>query len=185
MRDRIKKGLEIFVEVLEKIPELRYVGDEVLRTHAALVSREEGMEIGRKLGKVLVAYREITGWGRGLAAPQIGIKKAVFVTYVGDVLQVYLNPEMVKVSEERNLYRELCISSGLLWCDVARPKDVTMKWLDEKGELREEKFEGVMARLVQHEYDHLQGRVNLDVAEVGTIAFAVGNPLEEKLRELV
>jgi len=56
--------------------------------------------------------------------------------------------------------------------------------MDENGQMRQEKMDGVIARLWQHEYDHLQGVVNLDRAEPGSIEFVTTNPLLEKLRDI-
>ena len=57
-----------------------------------------------------------------------------------------------------------------------------MKWNDENGNTRQERFDGFLARLYQHEEAHLQGIVHLDQAEPGSIEFTTKNPLSEKLR---
>lgn len=119
MIEAIRKRTEVFLKVLDSLPELRYLGDPVLRTPTEITTIEEGKEIGDKLNKTLLAYRGIAGIGRGLAAPQIGIARSVFVTYVNNEHQVYINPKIVEFSEESNLYRELCLSSGLMSVDVA------------------------------------------------------------------
>jgi peptide deformylase len=172
-----------FVRVVKEFPEIVFVGDPVLRDKAEEVSVEEGKKIGERLGKVLTRYREEFGMGRGLAAPQIGIGKRVFVTFLDGSVQIYINPEVIERSETTNFYRELCLSSGIMSVDVERPQLITMKWLDENGEEYEQEFDGFLARLIQHEYDHLQGVVNLDIAVPGSIEMATFNPLEEKLRD--
>ncbi len=89
---------DTFKKVLEVCPEIVYMGDDVLRKKTDVVSLEEGLQISEKLISVLKRYRDITGFGRGLAAPQIGESKSVFVTYVGDQFKTYINPRITKTS---------------------------------------------------------------------------------------
>ena len=173
-----------FVKVAEEFPEIVFVGDHVLRERAEeLELYKAGGEIGERLGEVLVRYREEFDVGRGLAAPQIGISKRVFVTFLDDKVQIYINPEIVRQSEKTNYCRELCLSSGIMSAGVERPESITMKWLDQNGEEHKQEFDGFLARLMQHEFDHLEGVVNLDKAVEGSIEMAIFNPLEEKLRD--
>jgi peptide deformylase len=172
-----------FVRVLNEIPEIKYVGDLVLRQPAQLVEIAEGKIIGDQLGKVLLRYRKIAGIGRGLAAPQIGLNKAVFVTFVDDKLQTFINPRIIEKSKETNFYRELCLSSGIISANVERPELVTMEWTDIEEKKHKEKFEGFPARLYQHEEAHLRGIVNLDEATPKGIEFATFDALKEPLRK--
>ncbi|MEI6400190.1 MAG: peptide deformylase [bacterium] len=169
--------------IIEKIPELTYIGNPVLRTKAEEVSFEEGIKIGKQLLQTLLAYKDVTGLGVGLAAPQIGIGSAVFVTYKDDVSKIYINPKIISTSEETNLYKENCLSSGHVWCDVRRPKVITLSYVNEEGKSITEEYNDFWARLLQHEYDHLLGIVNVDKATVGTIDYRFGNPKGERLRE--
>ena len=75
------------------------------------------------------------------------------------------------------------MSSTMLRADVRRSKKITLAWVDENGKKQKKEFDGFLARLLQHEYYHLKGVVNLDLAEKGTIDFLTTNPLEEKLRD--
>jgi len=181
--EKIKEQITALSRVLDEIPELKFLGDHVLRTPTEEVSVEEGKEIGKQLGKTLIKYRNVTGFGRGLAAPQIGISKSVFVTFVEDVVETYINPKITHKSEETNLYRELCLSSGVMWADVKRSAEIELEWMDENGEMHKEKFNGMMARLLQHEEAHLRGVVSLDEALPGTIEIVTTNPLDEVFRE--
>ncbi len=181
MSGEIKRLIHKFDRVLEKFPEVKYAGEPILGQVCKDVSLEEGMEIGNKLGKVLMRYRKAVGYGRGFAAPQIGIKKAVFVTFVDDKLDIFMNPRIIGRSKKTNFYRELCLSSGVFYADVERPRWIKMKWLGVDGN-QSQKFGGFFARLYQHEVDHLKGVINLDRAKKGDIGFATFNPLEEKLR---
>lgn len=168
--------------IADQLPTITYVGDPVLRQKADAVSFEQGMTTANELADILLAYRALVGSGRGLAAPQIGYAQAVFVTYVDDTIQIYLNPQLSITNTATNLYKECCISSNHLWCDVERPSEVTLTYTDRNNQLLTAKFDGFMARLIQHEYDHLQGLVNLDKAIPGTVGYCFGDPLQEKLR---
>ncbi len=171
-------------EVIIKCPEITYMGEEVLRQPAEEVELAEALDISEKLQKTLLLYRDITGLGRGLAAPQVGISKRVFVTYSDNVFKTYINPQLVELSKEENLYRELCISCGYVSGDVKRPRSITLEYMDEKGERQTKKADGFLARLLQHEYDHLGGILNLDKAEAGTISFMTSDPTKEELRNI-
>ena len=180
----IKKRTELFLRVLKKFPEFRYLGDPILRTPTQSVDITEGAEIGSRLGGILVKYRQIAGIGRGLAAPQIGISKSVFVTYLDDEIQTYINPKIISSSQSNNSYRELCLSCGTMWVDIKRPEIINLQWTNKAGGKQEKEFTGLVARLIQHEYDHLQGIPNFDKAEAGTIEFVTSDPLAQKLRSI-
>src|SRR3989344_4131328 len=179
----IKQRTAIFAKVLDRLPEIRYVGDPILRTPTEIATIKEASDIAKKLHNTLREYQKITRTGRGLAAPQIGIARSVFITYVNNKLCVYINPNIVRILRETNLYRELCLSSGLMSADVRRPERVAMEWYNVSGQRHEKVFTSFEARLVQHEYDHLLGIPNLDKAEHGSIEFVIRDPLTEQLRK--
>lgn len=184
MIEVIKDRVATFSRVLNEIPEVRYVGDSILRQQTQNVEVAEGRMIGEELGKVLLQYREIAGIGRGLAAPQIGMGKAVFVTFVEGKLQTFMNPTISEKSPDTNFYKELCLSSGIMAADVERPEWIVMEWTDSDGAKHKEKIEGFLARLYQHEEAHLRGVVNLDQASPQGIEFAAFDPLNEQLRKI-
>lgn len=183
MSKEVKNLITSFGVVLENFPEVRYVGDPVLRQSCEEVRVEEGVELGKRLGEVLMRYREAVGYGRGFTAPQIGENKAVFVTFVDDKIQTFINPKIVEKSEETNFYKELCLSSGIMSSDVERSEWIVMEWIDENGEQKKEKFDGFLSRLYQHEEAHLRGVLNLDEACDGGIEFATFDPLKEQIRK--
>jgi len=183
MIEIIKQRTETFIKVLDELPELRYLGDPILRLPTEVATIEEGAGIAERLNSTLLAYRKLAGIGRGLAAPQIGVARSVFVTYVNNEHQVYINPKVLTASSGTNLYRELCLSSGLMSADIRRPESLTMEWYDLSGNRQERVFDGFEARLVQHEYDHLLGIPNLDKAEPHSIEFVINDPLKEQLRK--
>ena len=170
------------LDTISAFPDIVFAGHPALRVTAAPVSVDEGRTIAARLTDTLRRYRERTGLGVGLAAPQVGITRAVFVTFLDGAWEAYVNPEVVAVSNERSLLRELCLSSGVLWCDVVRPAEVTLRWTDLDGAVQERAFDGRPARGLQHERDHLAGVLNLDVAVPGTIAFVDGDPRLQQLR---
>ncbi|GHC55433.1 peptide deformylase [Neogemmobacter tilapiae] len=106
--------------------------------------------------------------GVGLAAPQIGVMKRLFVM---DCVKdpeaaprplILFNPEILWSSEDRFQYEEGCLSIPDVYYNVERPAKVRVKWTDEKGELQEEMFEDLWATCAQHEIDHLDGKLFID-----------------------
>ncbi len=183
MLKRLKDKIQDFQTILAKFPEVRYAGDPILRQVAEEVSLREGVKIGERLGDVLLRYRKEVGYGRGLAAPQIGEAKAVFVTFEDEKLHTFINPRIVEHSAETNLYREGCLSAGIMAADVERPEWVVIEWTDINGEMQTKKVDGFLARLYQHEEAHLRGKLNLDEAVEDSIEFFLFDPLKEKLRK--
>ncbi len=184
MNKTILERLEIFRKAMEACPELLYVGQKSLREKSCEVDLAEATQIVDKLKETLLKYRGIVGAGRGLAAPQLGINQKVFVTYVGDIFQVYINPNILEKSEKQNIYRELCMSSGVMSADVIRSEKIKLEWIDENRQKQIQDFDGFLARLLQHEYGHLEGILNIDCCVSGSIEFTIKNPLEEKIREI-
>ena len=110
--------------------------------------------------------------GVGLAAPQIGKNIRLFVVDCSpwgdedeackDYRRAFINPEIYEVSEETELFNEGCLSLPGLHEDVRRPIAIKMRYLDENFEEHDELFDGFRARVLQHEYDHLDGKVFTD-----------------------
>jgi peptide deformylase len=106
--------------------------------------------------------------GIGLAAPQVGILQRVIAM---DCIKegegeprplVMFNPEIVASSEETNVYEEGCLSIPDQYAEVTRPKEVQVKWIDRDGHEQSETFDGLWATCVQHEIDHLNGKLFID-----------------------
>lgn len=105
--------------------------------------------------------------GRGLAAPQVGVLKRVFVMDAGwkegDMVPLAcINAEIVEVSEETASGPEGCLSIPGVTAQVRRPVRVRMAFTDLSGAWQERDFEGSEAIVAQHEYDHLEGLVHFD-----------------------
>ena len=106
--------------------------------------------------------------GVGLAAPQVGVMKRLFVM---DCVKdpearprpmVLLNPEGTWRSEASNIYEEGCLSIPEHYAEVERPAEVRVRWLGLDGATHEEHFGGLWATCVQHEIDHLDGKLFID-----------------------
>lgn len=100
--------------------------------------------------------------GVGLAATQIDVHEQVIVIDVSDTrdqLRVLINPEIVWASEERQVYDEGCLSVPGIYDGVERPARVRVKALDADGKPDEFDADGLLAVCVQHEMDHLKGKV--------------------------
>jgi len=103
------------------------------------------------------------GKGLGLAAPQVDRSIRVFVTDVeGDKPRVFVNPEIVLTSQELVLIEEGCLSLPGLYQKVERPEAIRMQAFTEKGRPFTVEAEGMLARVLLHEYDHLDGILFID-----------------------
>ena len=106
--------------------------------------------------------------GIGLAAPQIAVMSRLLVMDCAkedDATpepMVLINPEVVWTSEERNVYDEGCLSIPEQYAEVERPAEVEVSWLDLDGKTKRERFDGLWATCVQHEIDHLNGKLFID-----------------------
>ena len=104
--------------------------------------------------------------GIGLAAPQVGVLERLIVMDCvkdGDPEPlVMFNPEILASSDETNVYEEGCLSIPEQFAEVTRPKEVRVGWIDEKGNPQEKDFDGLWATCVQHEIDHLNGKLFID-----------------------
>jgi peptide deformylase len=106
--------------------------------------------------------------GIGLAAPQVGVLDRVIaldcVKEDGEAPSplVMVNPEVIQNSDEMNTYDEGCLSIPDQYADVTRPAEVRVRWLDLDGNLQERDMDGLWATCVQHEIDHLNGKLFID-----------------------
>ncbi len=104
--------------------------------------------------------------GIGLAAPQVGVMRRVIVM---DCIKegtprpmVLLNPEVIWAGEDLSVYEEGCLSIPDQYADVSRPAEVRVRWMGLDGAMAEEQFAGIWATCVQHEIDHLNGKLFID-----------------------
>ncbi|AVR95394.1 peptide deformylase [Pseudoduganella armeniaca] len=100
--------------------------------------------------------------GIGLAATQVDVHERVVVidiTETKDQLMVFINPEIVWASDDKQVYDEGCLSVPGIYDDVERPAKVKVRAQDAKGEFFEVDADGLLAVCIQHEMDHLAGKV--------------------------
>ena len=106
--------------------------------------------------------------GIGLAAPQVGVtERLVVLDCVKDEAEkprplVMFNPEIVAVSDQVSVYEEGCLSIPEQYAEVTRPAEVTVRWTDRDGREQREDFAGLWATCVQHEIDHLDGKLFIE-----------------------
>ena len=108
--------------------------------------------------------------GRGLAAPQVGVLRRLFVMDAtwkegAPAPEVCINPELVWTSAETIAMEEACLSVPGRPRTLRRPARVRMVWTDAQGNRAEHALEGARARIAQHELDHLDGVLILDHSE--------------------
>ena len=105
--------------------------------------------------------------GVGLAAPQVGILKRIFVMDCGErdknsKPHICINPELLWVSEEKSIYEEGCLSIPDFYGEVERPTQIRMSYLNQNGQRMEVELDGIEATCAQHEIDHLNGVLFID-----------------------
>ena len=111
----------------------------------------EPLELVKQMTKIMFENN-----GIGLAAPQVGVLKRLFIMGNSDKLFVIINPEILSgIGEEKDT--EGCLSFPNLWLKVNRYKTIKVRYQIITGETVEEEMSGLMARVFQHEYDHLTG----------------------------
>jgi peptide deformylase len=136
------------------------LGDEALRRKAEPVKpiNDEIAEIAAEMIETMRQNR-----GAGLAGPQVGINKRIFVVQVeGDVPRVFINPSIIGTSQETVKMEEGCLSLPGVWGDVVRPESVRVQAWNEKGRPFTIETGGTLARVILHEYDHLEGILYID-----------------------
>ena len=142
------------------ILEITKLGEEVLRKKAEPVA-EVNDEIRKLADDMLETMVEADGVG--LAAPQIGKSIRMFVAMADDdVKRVFINPQIIKTSEEVSDYEEGCLSIPQVYESITRPTRVTIQALNEKGRPFTLEADGLLARIIQHEYGHLDGILYID-----------------------
>ena len=106
--------------------------------------------------------------GIGLAAPQVGLSHRLIVL---DCIKeegaeprplIMFNPEILAASEDKSIYDEGCLSIPEQYAEVERPAEVDVSWLDVNGQAQQARFDGMWATCVQHEIDHLDGKLFID-----------------------
>jgi peptide deformylase len=142
-------------------------GDPVLRQKAKDI--EKGTDLKQLIEDMFETMH--AAQGIGLAAPQIGKSIRLFVID-GTVLEneegmegfklAFINPVIIEEGGEPWEFEEGCLSIPNIREDVSRKEQVRIRYFDENWEPREEIFDGMKARIIQHEYDHIEGKLFID-----------------------
>ena len=149
---------------------LTYIGHHILREKAQLVSviDEAIQELINDMKETLLALSHAVA----LAAPQIGVPLAIFVTREltnphditshSNQRRVYINPHIDQISNESWIEEEGCLSIPDLYRPVERPRDIVLTFQVETGAYHTESYTGWMAKIIMHENDHLHGSFFVD-----------------------
>lgn len=142
-------------------------GDPVLRQKAKDI--EPGTDLQNLVNDMFETMHAASGVG--LAAPQIGKSIRLFVIDGGviedepgmaDFKKVFVNPVMIEELGSPWEYEEGCLSIPNIREKVSRKEKLTIRYMDENWNTREETFDGLKARIIQHEYDHIEGKMFVD-----------------------
>ncbi len=146
-----------------KVLSLKYYGDPVLKQKTERIYKidEKIKELAYNMIETMLFYE-----GAGLAANQVGEKLSLFVVsgkVIGEDKEplIVINPEIIDIWGE-SVMEEGCLSIPGIYADVERPAGVYLKYMNIKGEEEEIKTEGMLARVILHEYDHLNGLLFID-----------------------
>jgi peptide deformylase len=152
------------------------LGDLTLREKSAPVTDPTAREIHeliRDMADTLAHWRSTTGYGRGIAAPQLGVlRRVIFLKLPGVEPWPLINPEIIAASEEKIVVWDACLSFLSIFMQVERRRQITVRYQNLYGETLE--FEAGddrnLAELLQHEIDHLDGILAIDrVIDLKTI----------------
>jgi peptide deformylase len=144
-------------------------GDSLLRKKAKAIKKDDP-----KINEIIENMWETMYYsdGVGLAAPQVGLSIRMFVIDASSAAEeepelenfkkVFINPEIIEIAGEEWVMNEGCLSLPEIREDVSRQDEVRLKYYDENFVEHEEVFKGFAGRVIQHEYDHLIGKLFVD-----------------------
>jgi len=138
--------------------EIRKYPDKVLRKPAVKVEGISEKEV--KLFNDML-YTMGHFYGVGLAAPQVGVSKCLIVADIGEGPVKLANPQIIKTKGTGKM-KEGCLSVPGIDIEIERPYEILVSALNEFGEPIELKANGLLARVIQHEIDHLNGKIIID-----------------------
>ena len=144
--------------------EIFKLGSETLRTEAKRISKVDNKlrDLARDMLKSMYSAK-----GIGLAGPQVGISKELLVIDINfedsaaEPL-ILINPEITAFGSTLTTYEEGCLSIPGIYLNVVRPSTIKLKFRDEMGRPRKMNADGLLARCIQHEVDHLKGVLFVD-----------------------
>src|SRR5664279_637818 len=177
MRQDVVDEQELSRRQREARKDIRVIGDPVLREHAREVTQFDRSL--RKLAKRMIRIMHDAP-GVGLAAPQVGALQRLLVYDVDDDPQALVNPVLDEFSDEIEESDEGCLSVPGVTMPVERPVSLRVRGFNASGEPVDFRAEGLKARVIQHEYDHLEGVLIVDRT---TRSARAGRPRELRDRE--
>lgn len=139
--------------------EIEKIGNPVLREKAKYVSPSDS-SLKQIISEMKETMKDVKGLG--LASNQVGILKRVFTYDIGEGSEVMINPRIVWESEEKNEDIEGCLSVPGVEVTVRRPSKIKVEGLGTDGKKKTIEAEGLLARVMQHEIDHLNGMLIID-----------------------
>ncbi len=137
---------------------------KLIRYGSFLRKKAKDVKPGPEIDELIEEMKKILqeNEGVGLAAPQIGVLQRIIVVDTGEGIYSFLNPKVLKASEEKITTKEGCLSLKGVWLDVSRSKKVKVEAENQEGEKILLEAEGVSAVIFQHEIDHLNGKLFID-----------------------
>jgi peptide deformylase len=148
------------------VREIVRLGDPRLRQRCAPVddpSSPRVAEVVADLADTLAHWRRTTGYGRAIAAPQIGVlERMIFLNIDQMSPWPMINPETIRASDEMITVWDGCLSFLSVFCQVPRHAWVVVRYQDLVGESHELRADGDLSELLQHEIDHLDGILTVD-----------------------
>ncbi len=145
-------------------------GDPVLKKVAQPIVKDSELDVKQLIEDMFETMYSSNGVG--IAAPQIGLSVRLFVMDPENMdeederlkgsKRAFINPKMIEETGDEWPFEEGCLSIPGIRGDVLRPQTITINYFDENWIEKTEKFSGLTARVIQHEYDHLEGKLFID-----------------------
>lgn len=135
--------------------DIEIYGSQILRAENMMVT-DYNDEFKQLIDEMNILMKKTNGIG--LAAPQAGVNKTFFITDApGDKFRVFVNPSIISTSVEEVMIEEGCLSIPGIYGEINRPRKVVVEAFDVEGVAFRLKTDGMLARVIQHESDHLRG----------------------------
>jgi peptide deformylase len=152
------------------------LGNPILRQKSVPVANPCAPEIAaliQDLADTLAHWRATTGYGRGIAAPQLGVlKRVIFLQLPGEKPWPFINPQIIERSKEKITVWDACLSFLSIFMQVERHREITVRYQDTEGAHHDFRAgdDRNLSELLQHEIDHLDGILAIDrVVDIKTI----------------
>lgn len=137
--------------------------EKTLRSNCVPVMKEKPAYMNNLINSMIQLMAENNGCG--IAAPQVGVNKRLFVAVLdGERCELFVNPVILEHSDETEIDTEGCLSVPGKCGDVERYKTIKVRYFNGRDVVTKE-YEGMNARIIQHEYDHLTGVLYIDKAK--------------------